>query len=115
MNYPNVTQPVGGQVGILTQIFLSPQLLIRKKRRRRIGKEMLTVSVEALIVELEYVLMDEYKPVVGGVGDTYGGGGGIKCQGNWKPGRSLAWCQLCIFPFIASKLRDVCLASLLPS
>ena len=48
---------------------------------------MLTVSVEALIVELEYVLMDEYKPVVGGVGDTYGGGGGIKCQGNWKPGR----------------------------
>lgn len=76
---------------------------------------MLTVSVEALIVELEYVLMDEYKSVVGGVGDTYGGGGGIKCQGNWKPGRSLAWCQLCIFPFIASKLRDVCLASLLPS
>ena len=30
-----------------------------KKKKERRGKEMVTVSVEALVVELEYVLMDE--------------------------------------------------------
>lgn len=55
----SVTQPAGGLVGIQTQVFLTPQLLIRKKKKERRGKEMVTVSVEALVVELEYVLMDE--------------------------------------------------------
>lgn len=110
----NVTQPAGGQVGIQTQVFLTPQLLIRKTKKKKKRKGNGTVHVEALVVELGCVLRDEQKPVVGGAGDTYGAGG-MKCQGNWKPGRSLAWCQLCIFPFIASKLRDLCLASLLPS
>lgn len=31
----NVTQPAGGQVGIQTQVFLTPQLLIRKTKKKK--------------------------------------------------------------------------------
>lgn len=33
----SVTQPAGGLVGIQTQVFLTPQLLIQKKRKKRKG------------------------------------------------------------------------------
>lgn len=50
----SVTQPAGGLVGIQTQVFLTPQLLIRKKeRKKRKG------NGNSKCGSLEYVLMDE--------------------------------------------------------